>query len=219
MTLDNDKFNFVFDFDGVVANSNGLKTDAFEYVLDYYDLPYSNELISYHQKFGGITAKQKFDYYKEEIYQDCKIDSYILESKFREFVSNKLLEVEYNKIIHYFQIYHDRFKFHIISGGNKNEIIRYLEHNNIRKNFNGIILGNPTAKAENFKIYSNTFNVKNSCYFGDSFIDAKLSKEFNMKFLFISNWSDVDISDEGLHAFTVYPCIEKALSRYHVIPR
>ena len=50
----------IFDCDGVILDSNELKTDSFIQLLDNQPKKVINTFISYHKKNGGITAKLKF---------------------------------------------------------------------------------------------------------------------------------------------------------------
>ena len=55
--------SFVFDCDGVLLNSNSLKTNAFyKSVLKWGSSP-ANELVKYHVQNGGISRYQKFNYF------------------------------------------------------------------------------------------------------------------------------------------------------------
>ena len=53
----------MFDCDGVLLNSNSLKTDAFyKSALDWGASP-AKDLVNYHVQNGGISRYQKFDYF------------------------------------------------------------------------------------------------------------------------------------------------------------
>ncbi len=217
MKLDRKKLNLVFDFDGVIANSNGLKSRAFADVLKFFGLPNQQELVEYNKNYGGITAKEKFRHYAKEIYPKCKIPIEELENKFRDIISSNLSDQEYEPFVSEFHKYHEKFNFHVISGGNENEIKAYLEKNKILSNFNGLILGNPMSKFQNFQLFSKSCMVENSIYFADSFSDAELSNKFKMRFIFISHWSEEDPQDERFATIKVHASIKDALEKENVI--
>lgn len=52
----------VFDCDGVILNSNGIKTEAFHTVAMPYGESAAAELVSYHVLNGSISRFGKFEY-------------------------------------------------------------------------------------------------------------------------------------------------------------
>jgi len=52
----------VFDCDGVILNSNGIKTEAFHTVAMPYGESAVAELVSYHVLNGSISRLRKFEY-------------------------------------------------------------------------------------------------------------------------------------------------------------
>ena len=57
----NDIKSIVFDCDGVVLNSNKLKTQAFYNAALPYGEKAAIALVSYHIKNGGISRNHKFE--------------------------------------------------------------------------------------------------------------------------------------------------------------
>ena len=52
----------IFDCDGVILNSNQIKTEAFYNVAKIYGHPAAQALKEYHILNGGISRYQKFEY-------------------------------------------------------------------------------------------------------------------------------------------------------------
>lgn len=204
------KKNLVFDFDGVIANTNHVKTNAFERVLGKFDLPHSKLLIAYHKLYGGVTALAKFEHYCSFIYPSCKISPARLENRFRQIVATDLMDQQFDTYIKNFEKMIDRYQFHIISGGNQCEIERYLKLHSLNKIFNGCILGNPTPKDVNYELYSRKFRTDESIYFGDSVLDAELSAKYNVDFVFISHWSEVPKDKVLLNNYRSYVNLKSA---------
>ena len=74
MQIDIGNYDFiVFDCDGVILNSNKLKTSAFRNSLFDYSEDKVSEFIKYHQNNGGISRYKKFDYFFSQI---MKLDDY-----------------------------------------------------------------------------------------------------------------------------------------------
>ena len=64
--LDNFKV-ILWDFDGVLMNSNSVRDLGFEKVLAGYPVEEVKSLMKYHQANGGLSRYVKFRYFFEEI--------------------------------------------------------------------------------------------------------------------------------------------------------
>lgn len=181
--------SIIFDFDGVIVNSNKLKTSAFYDIFEFFKLPKINEFINYHINNGGVSALNKFHFYKNNLNLGCKQSPSLLEGKFREIIKKRFNKCEYDP---FFKKYKPdkNLIFHINSGGNLSEINNYLEHHNLKKLFKGFILGGENSKIKNFNLINSQFSRTNSYYLGDSYNDYISSKKSNIKFFFISQWSE-----------------------------
>ena len=63
------KYNsIIFDCDGVILNSNAIKTEAFRNILNNYDLNAVDEFIDYHRKNGGISRYAKLEHFLKNIF-------------------------------------------------------------------------------------------------------------------------------------------------------
>ena len=63
----------LFDCDGVILNSNKIKTRAFKLASIPFGKEASNTLEDYHLRHGGISRYEKFDYFLTSIVQiKCK---------------------------------------------------------------------------------------------------------------------------------------------------
>ena len=106
----NDYQTFVFDCDGVILNSNKIKTDSFREVLSPFGNIAAEKLIKYHVENGGVSRYAKFRYFLDEIYPKfCKsitkpnfddlINNYgdfCLESLFHSEVTSDLIRLKKN---------------------------------------------------------------------------------------------------------------------------
>ena len=84
--------SLIFDCDGVILNSNKIKTDAFRKVLNNFDQNAIDEFIKYHQTNGGISRYIKFEYFLNNIlpkYEKNKVNKEILLMKFLAEYSSK----------------------------------------------------------------------------------------------------------------------------------
>ena len=87
----------VLDCDGVILDSNWLKTDAIIRTLEDEPEKCIDKMIAYHKANGGISRYKKFRHYFEEInpYEDVEIKAKVSISKFAEIVQKGLLECDY----------------------------------------------------------------------------------------------------------------------------
>ena len=66
MILDNYK-TIIFDCDGVVLNSNAIKTNAFYKLSKPFGDASAKTFIDFHKNNGGISRYKKFDYFVKNI--------------------------------------------------------------------------------------------------------------------------------------------------------
>ena len=55
--------NLIFDCDGIILNSNKIKTEAFKEVVYHYGKEAAEELVQFHIMNGGISRYEKFNYF------------------------------------------------------------------------------------------------------------------------------------------------------------
>ena len=91
----------LFDCDGVILNSNQIKSQAFYDVASAYSIPAARELVEYNQQFGGISRHEKFKYFVNAIlpkYSDIKHSEEDLITEFAKHVKQGLVHV-WNKVL------------------------------------------------------------------------------------------------------------------------
>ena len=91
-----DRYNFlVFDCDGVILDSNRIKTDGFKFALAKYPVEKVEQLISFHQTKGGISRYEKFEYFFKKILGLDDFESNYQNSllKFSSYMDKELFKV------------------------------------------------------------------------------------------------------------------------------
>ena len=58
---------FLFDFDGVIIDSNTVRENGFKKVLKKYPDDKIQKLLKYHNENGGLSRYHKFRYFYETI--------------------------------------------------------------------------------------------------------------------------------------------------------
>ena len=193
-----DKYDFfIFDCDGVILDSNKLKTSAFSSALPDEPLNLIEEFITYHKKYGGVSRYEKFKYYFEKIKNENKAEMKIEKAveNFAAIVSKELLKCNYvSGVIDFIDILFNQKKFlFVVSGSDENELIQVFNKRGIDYYFKNIY-GSPINKIENTKkVISKMNKVKKGIFFGDSKSDYDASRKFGLDFVFVkdhSEWKD-----------------------------
>jgi phosphoglycolate phosphatase-like HAD superfamily hydrolase len=192
MSLDKYK-TFVFDCDGVILNSNKIKTQAFYQVaLPYGDLA-AKALAEYHTKNGGISRYKKFDYFFDHIIpkgidgpnKDALLISYA------ELVREGLIACEITPGLNALRDKTESSKWLVVSGSDQAELRWIFKERGLSNLFNGGIFGSPDSKDE---ILNREIKLKNivspALFFGDSEYDHKVAMKMDFDFIFISSWSE-----------------------------
>ena len=86
--------NFLFDCDGVILNSNHIKSNGFyEACIDFGE-NCAKQIVNYHKLNGGISRYKKFEYFIKSIL-NCRFSDEIYQKllyKYSDYVSNQLLK-------------------------------------------------------------------------------------------------------------------------------
>tara|TARA_Y100000590_G_scaffold458924_2_gene614709 strand:- start:36 stop:683 length:648 start_codon:yes stop_codon:yes gene_type:complete len=185
---------YIFDCDGVVLNSNKLKSDAFREALKGEPAEKVDSLVNYHKANGGISRYKKFKHFYEVINPSNNIkqlcDAALI--KFADIVSKGLLKVDYVPgVVSFFEKMYSSEKYlYINSGSDEKELRNVFEERGISHFFSNIY-GSPDTKEKNLeKILKDLGREKRYLFFGDSNSDYSAAKAFNMDFAFISRYSE-----------------------------
>ena len=175
---------YIFDFDGVIFDSNNIKKNAIKKVAsDLLSQENAEEFISYFIKNNGVPRQQKISkFFPKQIYQEA-LSSY-----------EKLLDEDLKKakpvpgVIKFIQkIASLNKEMIILSGGELNEIFFLLREFGLESYFSSVLAG-PNSKSENLKRVT---IINPAIYFGDSAEDYKTSQKNNFDFIFISGYTNI----------------------------
>ena len=186
--------SIIFDCDGVILNSNHIKTQAFFNVTKKYGIDYATNLQEYHILKGGISRYEKFDYFFREILKRKPVKNEMdqILNNFSLNVKNQLLDCEVEKSLLKFREISPDALWVVVSGGDQDELREVFDKRKLSKNFNGGIYGSPRNKYEIMDDLISSGKVPNkSLFIGDSEYDAKVASNFKLDFVFLSQWTDV----------------------------
>ena len=185
---------FIFDCDGVILDSNNLKSEAFRLSLSDEDAKQVEELVKYHKQNGGISRYKKFDYFYNKIAptenSTTKIEKALV--KFANIVSKEILEIDAIPGVEEFLILLQKQNKRVFvnSGSDENELRVIFKKRNLSSYFEDIY-GSPRTKSENLERIAKFSDIKDRClFFGDSISDFQASKNYDIDFVFISGYSE-----------------------------
>lgn len=186
----------IFDCDGVLLNSNKIKTEAFFDVASKFSLNAAKDLVNYHQQNGGISRYKKFEYFEKSIIKkyvpDIKLETENLLKFYSEEVKNKLLICEVAKGLNELKKLYCESKWMVVSGSDEKELNFIFKERFIYKYFTAGIFGSPADKETILKREINNNNIcYPAVYIGDSKYDYLVSKKCNLDFIFLSKWTEL----------------------------
>ena len=189
---------FIFDCDGVILNSNGVKSQAFYELTLPYSGAAAKELLRYHLDNGGISRYEKFSYFINNIIKKYEQESDMIPDQaqlidlYAETVRAGLLSCEISPALSMLRQRLADKAWAVVSGGDQDELRQVFRHRKISEFFNKGIFGSPKNKYEIFERELESGNFKRpAIFFGDSKLDHEVANFFDIDFIFVSGWSDL----------------------------
>jgi len=191
--IDLKKYNqVIFDCDGVILDSNGIKSEAFAKSLIGESDFLVDKFINYHKDNGGISRFVKFEHYFKVLKNQESYQKELNEAlkRYSKLSYDGLLNCEeipgVRNVLESLLAYNiDCF---VVSGGEQDEVKSVLDKRKI-SNFFKAIYGSPITKIEHLE----SIGLDKALYFGDSWSDYIAAREFNIDFIYIygsSEWNE-----------------------------
>ena len=186
----------VFDCDGVVLDSNVVKTEAYFRTaknLGATDVQ-AQALVDYHVKLGGISRYHKFDWYLREVLNQPVTETAIqkLLDGFSRELEVGLMQCNLAKGIFDLREATPDANWMILSGGDQQEIRHLFTKRKIAHMFNGGLFGSPDNKDVVLAREKANGNISQPALFlGDSKYDFEAATRAGLDFIFISDWTEV----------------------------
>ena len=137
-----------FDCDGVILDSNKIKTNAFYQTVKIYGDKVAHEMVDYHVKNGGISRYNKFEYLFTNILKRDIVPSelnYLLNAFSKE-IKQGLLACPMAEGIEELRIKTQDTIWFVVSGGDQAELREVFKIRGMDILFNGGIFGSPDTK-------------------------------------------------------------------------
>lgn len=181
----------VFDCDGVVLNSNKVKTEAFYRAALPYGRAAAQALTDYHLARGGISRYKKFEWFLATVVPEMDGPDYeaLLQAYAAE-VKMGLLSCEAANLAPLRDKTPDA-NWLIVSGGDQKELRQVFDERNLQSFFDGGIFGSPDNKHDILSREMAAGNIQLPALFlGDSKYDLEAAEREKLDFMFVSDWSE-----------------------------
>jgi phosphoglycolate phosphatase-like HAD superfamily hydrolase len=203
LNIDLEKYkSIVFDCDGVVLDSNIVKTEAYFRTAKNLGATdgQAQALVDYHVKLGGISRYHKFDYYLREILHKPASQQAIQEllDEFARELEVGLMECAMADGLLELKQKTASSNWLILSGGDQQELRTLFDKRTLPDGqkletlFDGGIFGSPDNKDEVLAREKANGNIQQPALFiGDSKYDYEAANRAGLDFVFLSDWTEV----------------------------
>lgn len=176
----------ILDFDGVVIESNDIKTQAFEKVFSQFPL-YKDAMMQFHYENISVSRVEKFNRLATLMGRssDAKLKAE-LASNFSRYVLEEILTVPLVKGAERFlRMLKGQMPLYLASVTPANELNEILEKRGLLHWFDGVYGCPPWIKTNAIRdiISRNSINPKNSLLIGDSSGDQNAAMETGIQFI------------------------------------
>ena len=177
----------IFDFDGVIAESVSVKTEAFAEIYRPYGNNLEQKVVEHHLANGGISRFEKFRLYHNEFLGVDLTESELadLADQFSYLVLDKVIAAPYVQGAYEFlSEYHHVYDFFISTGTPESEIVSILEEKQLMRFFRKVY-GSPEKKTEHVSriLRNGNYQSNEVVFVGDSPSDCDAARKNNIPFI------------------------------------
>jgi len=186
----------VFDCDGVVLDSNQIKTAAFRTAAQPYGEAAAEALVAHHVANGGISRYAKFAYFIDHILPNRaeRKSGPDIEQMLETFAAEVRSGMEHCPVAEGLADLRKATpdaRWLIVSGGDQAELREIFDQRRLAAFFDGGIFGSPDTKS---KILAREIGQRNirlpALFLGDSRHDHEAAKVSGLDFLFVHQWTE-----------------------------
>lgn len=189
-----DYSTLVFDCDGVVLDSNKVKTEAFRQAALPYGAAAAQALVDWHVANGGISRYLKFEHFLANIVPAGAQgpDLQTLLDSYARAVREGLMACDVAPGLEELRRQTPGARWLIVSGGDQAELREIFAARGLDRLFDGGIFGSPDSKDTILDRELGTGNITMPALFlGDSTYDYRASHGAGLDFVFLYGWSEV----------------------------
>ena len=187
----------IFDFDGVISNSVGVKGDCFREIYKSYGPEVVKKVYNHHMDHGGMSRYEKFRFYhknflgldltEDELNKIC--------NKFSSLVLGRVKRSDYIVGAHEFLVNNkSKYRYYISTGTPSFEINEILKYKNIDHYFD-LVFGSPENKIKHIEqiLLTTGYNVNELIFIGDSIVDKNAADHYGIKFIGVCNPHNISL--------------------------
>lgn len=185
---------WLLDCDGVILDSNAIKTEAFYELARPYGEDVAQAFVDHHRRHGGVSRFVKVKYLHEELLGDAD------EERIREgveaygrIVRERLATCREAPGLRDFlgNIPAGTYRA-VISGGLQDEVRSVLQTRGLASYFDDVF-GSPRKKAAIFESLADAGRLaQRAVYLGDSRYDFEVARDFGVDFVFVYGMTEFE---------------------------
>jgi HAD superfamily hydrolase (TIGR01549 family) len=177
----------IFDYDGVIAESVHVKTEAFAELYRPHGPEIMNQVIAHHEANGGISRFEKFKLYHEShlgiSLDESGVDE--LAQKFSDLVLNKVIDSPYIEgALEFLKKWYTEYDLFISTGTPETEIKTILRAKSTFNYFKNIY-GSPDSKISHIRNIIARYSYKKNemVFIGDALTDRDAARQMGIGFV------------------------------------
>jgi len=178
--------NIIFDFDGVILESNQIKIEGFYQLFKHYGNDKARRISKYFEENAGLSRYDIFNYFYKNIIEENLDEKKIrqLSVKYSSLVKDEVIKAEFVDGCKAFLNNNEVFNLFLVSSTDEQDLKYFCRKISIERNFVEI-LGSPVKKSENLKNLKLKYNftTKDTVYVGDSLNDYHATIKNNLIFI------------------------------------
>ena len=186
--------SLVFDCDGVVLDSNRVKTEAFRQAALPYGEALAEALVQHHVANGGVSRYLKFAHFIDHIVPEgCSgPDKDALLARYAHFVQEGLRACAVTPGLDELRRATSGSRWFIVSGGDQAELRELFAERGLAELFDGGIFGSPDPKGVILSREISSGRMPGpGLFLGDSTYDHSASTGAGLDFIFVTDWTEV----------------------------
>jgi phosphoglycolate phosphatase-like HAD superfamily hydrolase len=181
----------IFDFDGVILDSVGVKTKAFAQLVEAHGLEAVRKMVAYHEANGGVSRYRKFEWFYREVLgrELLEDESREMGDRFENLAFEGVLAAQFIPGAQEFLAVHSAaIPFFVASGTPQDELVRIVQKRGLARYFHEVH-GSPAVKSDIVRdiLKRYAFVPGEVLFVGDAMTDFEAAQECGLKFVGVAS--------------------------------
>lgn len=186
--------SIVFDCDGVILDSNRVKSEAFHSVATRFGADVADRFLAHHRAFGGVSRYVKFRFLVEELLGKGDAPELVDEllAAYAHEIARGLAECAVAPRLSALRAASPGAIWSVASGGDQAELRALFARRRLSALFDGGIHGSPETKLDIVsRLTSEGVVQRPGLFLGDSVYDWECASSQGLDFVFVAAWSEL----------------------------